>query len=219
MKRATIFLAFFALVYGAKSQEAATRFNVSSDLVSRYVWRGLQLSNSPAIQPTLSYSTNGFTAGAWGSYAFNNIGSECDLFASYTAPFGLSVYFNDYYFPADPAGPGKAGYFDSKGGANHTFELGLSYLYKGFSISGYSYLNYKNDTYFEASYTHDFYAVFIGAGNKNYSTSENFNISNLGLKVFKTVAISEKFSIKPFASFIINPNKEQAYLIAGITLF
>lgn len=40
------------------------------DLVSRFVWRGIDLGDAPAFQPYASVSLAGFEFGAWGSYAF-----------------------------------------------------------------------------------------------------------------------------------------------------
>jgi hypothetical protein len=218
-KRALFCIIAIAFAATANAQETLNSFNVSADLVSRYLWRGQQLSNAPAFQPTLSYTTEGLTLSAWGSYAFNNGGTECDLSATYAFPFGVSIYLTDYYFPSDPAASGYSEYFKSRGGFNHTVELGAGYAYKGFSLSGYYYLNYKNDVYLEASYTYKNLSLFAGAGNENYTVSSNFNVVNVGLKVFKVVSISDKYSIKPFATFAINPNKEQVFLVAGLTFF
>ena len=51
------------------SDKAAT-LNFGADIVSRYIWRGYDFGNSPAIQPNLFFSLRGLNIGAWGSYSF-----------------------------------------------------------------------------------------------------------------------------------------------------
>lgn len=90
-------------------KEGGIHLNIGADLVSRYVWRGYDYGNSPAIQPNLNFSWGGLAFGAWGSYAFSghsvqvndtlmeNLGSfsEIDLYLSYTYRwFTIMVYDN-----------------------------------------------------------------------------------------------------------------------------
>ena len=104
-------------------------WTVGTDLYSSYVWRGTKFGSGPAMQPTLKYSTGGFSIGGWGNYCFSTSeATEADLFATYTVALGKSssLAFNltDYYFPS-----ATALYFD---GTSHFFEpqvsLGLGKL-------------------------------------------------------------------------------------------
>jgi hypothetical protein len=214
MKKLILSFVAVMLFASAFAQEEGGKVNVTADLVSRYVWRGTQFSTAPAIQPGISYSNGGFSGGAWGSYALNNVGTECDLFASYTTGFGLGAVVNSYFFPQDPTTTVPAGYF----GDNHTLEVGLTYGIKGFSLAAYKYLNQGKDFYAEAGYTKDNLTLFVGGGDQLYSTTKKFNIVNIGLKVSKEVALTDKYTIKPFGSFIVNPNQEQVFLVVGLTL-
>ncbi|MBK7629177.1 MAG: hypothetical protein IPJ23_00235 [Ignavibacteriales bacterium] len=45
---------------------------VSADLVSRYIWRGIDVNDAVNIQPNLSLAVGGFSAGFWGSYSLSN---------------------------------------------------------------------------------------------------------------------------------------------------
>ena len=67
-------LFFVLFVNNSFCQEKDTlsnwNYNVSADIVSRYVWRGSDYNNSPAIQPTAEISYKNFAFGAWGSYTF-----------------------------------------------------------------------------------------------------------------------------------------------------
>jgi len=207
----TIVVAMMAIV------AVDAQFKISTDLVSRYVWRGTQFSASPAIQPGLSYSAGGFTAGAWGSYAFDNVGSECDLYASYAFDFGLGIVVTDYFFPADPASEMFGGYFNYDD--LHTFEAGLTFAKNGLSVGVYKYLNQLEDLYIEAAYAfNDNVSLTVGAGDQLYTNNTELNVCNVALKYVKEVSLTDHFKVKPFASFIVNPNREQSFLVVGITL-
>jgi hypothetical protein len=215
MKKLLLSMMAAALFTTAFAQES--NFGISTDIVSRYVFRGTQFSASPVIQPGMAYSTGGLTLGAWGSYAFdNNAVAEADLYASYAFDFGLSLVATDYFFPADPAAS-TGGYFDTD---NHWFELGASYSISKLTLSAYYMLNQENDMYFEAGYAfNDNLSFTLGGGDKMYSyTSDDLNVCNIGLKYKKEVAITETFKVSPYASFIVNPNQEQVFLVVGVTL-
>ena len=68
----------------ATAKSEPSKINVSVDLMSRYIWRGIDYGNAPSIQPTLSLTKGGFEIGSWG--AFNTLGTyhELDPYAKYT---------------------------------------------------------------------------------------------------------------------------------------
>ena len=92
-----------------KEQRAPT-INFGADLMSRFVWRGIDFGNSPAVQPNLSFSWKGLNIGAWGSYAFAKHSievndttivdagtyAETDLYFSYTYQWFTLMVF-DYF--------------------------------------------------------------------------------------------------------------------------
>jgi len=133
----------------------AQEVGVGTDIVSRYVWRGLDFGASPSIQPYLSFTAGGFEIGSWGAYQLgrdgdNAPGDELDLYANYgfdlseTASLGLLV--TDYYFPS-----AKFGDYGDPG--NHTIEAGVSLAISDLSISGYMnlYNDDDNTMYFEVA--------------------------------------------------------------------
>jgi hypothetical protein len=117
------------------------QFGFGADLVSRYIWRGTDYGNSPAIQPNVSFSIAGFKIGAWGSYGFVpyskeindsttiSMGNfvESDLNISYSFK-GFTVMMTDYFFPnsLSPNEDNKYFNYDNKI-TGHTFEASLSY--------------------------------------------------------------------------------------------
>ncbi len=109
----------------AQSESAKKRspIDVSCDLMSRYVWRGMDLGASPSIQPGISYSKAGFTVGAWGAYTTNLVAlQEADLYLSYTYKEKFSLTFTDYFFPDETGSDYK--YFNYKEkSTGHIFEM------------------------------------------------------------------------------------------------
>lgn len=215
---------------------------VGADVVSRYIWRGLNVNDAVNIQPALTLSVSGFSVGFWGSYSLSNdtssntFGQEVDTWLGYTYAFenGMSIgaIVTDYYFPNagikwgnfnnydDPAGPGA-----------HTIETGL--FLKGpnsfpLSLSGYIlvYNNAGNNTYFQMDYPVTVADVplnfFIGAAggsedDPGYYGTETFNVINVGVKATKSVKITENYSLPISVTFLINPRTEISYLVFGLT--
>jgi hypothetical protein len=173
-------------------------FSVGADLVSRYIWRGSDYGNSPAIQPAMAFSVAGFKAGFWGSYGVcqysqrindstvANMGnySEFDMYVSYTLK-GFTLMAYDYFLP-DPSNPNTGNkYFNFKNTTTgHALEVCLSYagpekfpiqLFAGTFVYGADKGKDAGGTY--------------GAGSdNNYSTyfeaAYQFNVKGFGVKPF-----------------------------------
>jgi hypothetical protein len=119
--------------------------NFGADIMSRYIWRGIDFGNSPAIQPNIYLSWRGLNIGAWGSYSFGpyrammndsvsvNMGNytEMDLYVSYSYKWFTLMFF-DFFIPnsldANYTGIQKYQYFnyDYKT-TGHTFEVSLTF--------------------------------------------------------------------------------------------
>lgn len=112
-----------------------------ADLMSRYIWRGIDFGNSPAIQPNLAFSWKGLNIGAWGSYAFAKHSikvndtlvvdagtySETDIYISYTYGSFTLMVFDYFTLNGLDANDGNR-YFDySNATTGHTFEGSLSF--------------------------------------------------------------------------------------------
>jgi len=148
-----ICLVFFSSVISIQAQDEKVRdeietekdngaatINFGADLMSRYVWRGIDYGNSPAIQPNLSFSWKGLNIGAWGSYAFSGhqvhvndstvvdeTYAETALYISYTYKWFTLMVF-DFFVPnaIDPNEGSR--YFDfNNATTGHTFEGSLSF--------------------------------------------------------------------------------------------
>lgn len=218
-----------ALTTAHAQEETKGGFDVSADLVSRYVFRGVDYGNSPAIQPTVEYSYGGFAIGAWGSYALSNSSAgsdafqEADLYASYGFDFGLSLGITDYYYPG-------TSWFELEDEiSSHALEFNLGYETGGFSLAANLALNDSRAgageengvTYFEAGYAFDNFNVFIGGGDGWHVMSGekgDFQIVNIGIGTEKEIKFSDAFSLPMFGSVLVNPNSEQYHIVVGITL-
>ena len=222
MKKVFLFLAIIFAATAAKAQ-----FSVGADLVSRYVFRGVDFGDAPAIQPTIEYAAGNFAIGAWGSYSLSANGStgfasmiEADLYASYSFDFGLSLGLTDYYYPGS-----KWGEFGDEI-SSHALELNLGFETSGLSLAANYMLNNSvngagaedGTLYFEAGYGFKNVDVFVGAGDGWHSDDTEFAVVNVGLGTSKEIKFSETFSLPVFGQVILNPNTEQLHLVVGISL-
>jgi len=213
--------------------EKKSSIDVGADLVSRYVWRGANLSTSPAIQPYIEYSFGGFTLGSWSSYTFaKEPFQEVDLYLSYNASY-FTFTFTDYFFPIDSLFINNDYFNWNKSTTPHALEailsvsdipnLPLSFLI-GVIIYGNDF-DENGDNYY-STYMELDYDFLIGKNNANAFIgvtpfeglySDKFNVVNLGLTVARDVVITDKFILPLVGSFMINPDSENVYFVFGFS--
>jgi hypothetical protein len=200
-------------VYG-QTDNPVSPWTAGADLYSSFVWRGTRQSG-PAVQPEIEFSSGFFTAGAWGSFDFNDY-QEVDLYMSFALNEVISVGIQDYYLPT-------LSYFDySAASGSHTFEINLDYSSEHVWLSGNCVINeageigsYGGDLYFEAGFSFDYFSLFMGAGNGWHTESGGFNACNLGLEVSEEIEITDRFSVPVTGQLIFNPDREQLFLVVG----
>lgn len=224
---------------GVAMGEDKISVSTSVDLYNRYVWRGLDIANTPSMQPSLSAGYDGFELGVWGAYTLSNqssVSDEIDFWLSYSREFGdgnaLTILATDYYFPnAGPKFFNFNNYDDPNPGA-HTVELGLSFsspILKSLTLSAYMnvYNDEGNNTYFQADYPFKVgeteMGLFCGAAggssdNPGYYGTASLNVINLGISARRDIKMSESFSLPLTISLIVNPNSEISYFLAGMSL-
>jgi uncharacterized protein (TIGR02001 family) len=246
MKRKPIITLLFAvalvLAAGQASAECKLEVDGGADLVSRYVWRGADFGDSPALQPWLNFNLGGLDAGFWASYATsNNLWlddpfAEIDAYVSYTYQVPNSVSLTgvvtDYYFPSD--GPDYFNYdnYDNEDGPGaHVVELGFGITGpESLPLSFFGFVNVHNDEgnnmYFELGYATTVKETdlefFIGAtpGSEDtpgYYGTDDLEVINLGVMASKEVKITEHYNLPLFVSYTLNPEDEQAYLLFGMS--
>lgn len=232
----------FISTFAAKAQDNnALNVNVSADLVSTYMWRGLYQTGA-SIQPTLGCSVKGFSFTVWGSTDFDGASSsegkaakEIDLTAAYTfGNSGLSVSIADLWW----AGQGANRYFNFKSHETaHHFEAGLAYTLpvERFPLSLAWYTMFagqdKNEkgeqnysSYMELNYPFRVKMVDLNVtcGIVPYKAPQyytnGFAVTNVALKGTTVIKITDSFSLPIFTQAVWNPRLEDAHLVFGITL-
>ena len=205
------------------------QFATGADIVSSYIWRGIPQEGkggTPNIQPYVSFTTGGLTLGSWASGSFSGNVKEVDLYATYAISSAFSVTLTDYNYNlvSIPA------YFDYSATGGHVFEGTVAYAGPAFSASvntmfaGADKLANGNNafsTYVELGYQINPAAkIFVGGvlnESGTYGTS-GLGLTNVGLKVSKSIVITDKFSLPVYGILGFNPNSSGAFFVAGITL-
>ena len=206
-----------------QAKEPASQWTTGADFYSSYVWRGTRQGSGPAIQPVIEFTTGSFTAGAWGSFDFNDY-QEIDLYLSFALTESVSIGIQDYYLPG-------LSYFDySAASGSHAYEVNLIYSGEQVSLEADYVINEAGgigscggDLYFEAGFSFDYFTVFMGAGNgwHTYDPVDDegaFNVCNIGLEVSRDIIITDRFSIPVTGQLIFNPDSETMFLVVGFTL-
>jgi hypothetical protein len=231
----TLFVPFFLLLFVGTClapPAQAQSVDLGADVMSRYVWRGTDFGNAAAIQPSLSFSSGGFTVGAWGSFDISPVNgsavNENDLYASYafeTSAGTFSVSVTDFYF----SNPGNE-FFDYGDPGAHVIEPGLSYsgpVSLSASINAYG-RNGENEVWLEASVPFSVQDVDLSlalGGTPNdgaayYGTDADTDaaITKFSLTASRSLKLTDSFSLPVMASYYLNPYTERSYFIFGISL-
>lgn len=225
-------ISFILFVLLATNIDSFSQVKIGADVYSRYIWRGVDFGNAPAIQPSLTFITGSFSIGAWGSYAFPTTGttySENDLWVAYSFSSEnsgtFSILFTDYYIPSSGI---QFGFYKPKtgGSASHTIEGGLIYAGpESVPISFVFYTNLSNDpensSYIQVGYpiavsdaTVTFTAGFVPSRSVYYLT-DKYGFINFSITAAKSIAITDKFSVPINVSYIANPALDKTYLVFG----
>jgi len=209
---------------------------LSGDIVNSYVWRGFKQTGA-SVQPSLSFSAQGFTLGAWASTSLSSDGhKEVDFYTSYEAA-GFGITLTDYWWD----GEGTYRYFSSPedGNFGHMLEAGLSYtLTESFPLTlswntfffgkGNKKANGDNSfsTYIELSYPFSVKDVdlSVSAGFIPWESAvygpeiDGFKFTSIQVGASKEIKITDSFSIPLFANIIANPAVEDIHFALGITI-
>ena len=202
----------------AQDEAPKSSFQVGADVYTNYIWRGTKLGTGPALQPSVKFVTGGLTLGVWGSFDANGY-METDPYISYSFPFGLSLGMTDYYLP------GLQFFEVSDTAGSHAFELNAGFTKGGLSLSANYILNEAGgisstggDMYFQAGYTFKIFSIFLGAGDGWHTSDGDFAVCNIGIGATKEIKITDTFSIPVNGQVILNPEKEQLYVVVGFSL-
>lgn len=216
----------------AHAQDAPS-VTIATDVVSQYVWRGLNIG-SVSLQPSLDLQAYGLQLTAWGNIGLSEPQDtkELDLTLAYTTG-GLTVSLTDYWFNEGQDPENRYFKYDSHG-TNHLFEASVGYDFGPASLQWYTNIA-GNDTrtkkghrayssYVEAAVPFTFATVdwtaTVGAvpfATEFYETT-GFAVTDLTLRADKELRITDTFAIPLFAQITANPHSQKAYLLVGFTL-
>lgn len=201
----------------AQDEEENSNFSVGADIYTNYVWRGSKLGTGPSFQPSVKFVTGGLTLGVWGAFDASGY-TEADPYISYSFPFGLSLGLTDYYSPSLEL------FETSDTAGSHALELNAGFTAGGLSLSANYIVNEAGgiasaggDMYFQAGYAFKHFNIFVGAGDGWHTSDGDFNLCNLGIGTTKEIKITDSFSIPVNGQVILNPEKEQLFVVVGFS--
>lgn len=238
-------LTAFVFIPGLINAQIETSFDAGADIMSRYIWRGLNLGgSSPSIQPSLEFSAGNFTIGTWGAFSFSDgrTMQETDLYLSYNIKEMFTITLTDYFFPDEMAGNNNYFEFDQDS-TGHLLEAMISFdgtekipfsLMAAMNFWGADARKANGDkqfsTYIELGYNGKCkevdYKIFAGLTPTSPDEDkeetgfygEKAGLINLGVTLSKEIQITDKFSLPVSSSFIVNPMTENVFLVFGISL-
>jgi hypothetical protein len=200
-----------------QDENSSSKFSVAVDLYSNYIWRGTKYGQGPSVQPSVKFVTGGLTVGVWGSFDASGY-AETDPYISYTLPIGLSLGLTDYYYP------GLKVFEISDTAGSHALEINAGFAKGGLSLNANYIVNQAGgaasaggDMYFQAGYTFTNFNVFLGAGDGWHTSDGKFALCNVGIGTTKTIKLSETFSIPVSGQVILNPEREQLFVVVGFS--
>lgn len=245
MKKFTILLLLFCIYISAESQELSLGVDLFNRYIWRGIdLGGKSPSIQPYASVRFGNETHALTLGTWG--AFSTAGTsneEVDLYLTYSYKDMVNVMVTDYFFPGLNQGA-KDKYFEwNSDSTGHVLEASASFAgTEDFPFTALFAMNmYGNDAckvngdlfmskYFEIGYKRKIrdidLNVFAGAaidnpdtdaGETGYYLNEKAGIINLGVKIAKTVAITEKFSVPMQCSLSTNPDLGKIYIALGVS--
>lgn len=229
----------------AQEEESSSPFDAGLDIYSSYIWRGAKFGSGAAFQPWVEAGFGNLAIGAWGSVntgglSFDDLGDpvvgealEMDLYVGYSFDFGLSVTVTDYYFGGDW----------TEFNTMHSIEPSIAYEIGDFSIMG-AYmllagadeipatatdpavpgvsLGEEGDMYFEAAYAFSNASIAIGAGDGQYTKTDDdpeggFNVCNVTFGASKEIAITDKFALPLSGAVTLNPATGGFFIAVGVS--
>jgi len=192
-----------------------------------------------------SDSKHALTVGAWGAYTFSATSNqEADLYLIYTYNSVLSLTVTDYFFPGLYDSGERSHYFNyDKDSTSHVFEGAISFngtdkipftLLFAMNVYGNDARKANGDLfmskYVELGYKANVKGVdfnaFIGAtldnpdtdkGELGFYGNSSAGVINLGVKVSKSIKISDSFKLPVQASVITNPEAENIFFVFGMS--
>ncbi len=224
MKFILLLSAVSILAYPVKAQE----YELSMDLLNRYVWRGIELASAASVQPGLGVSIGDFSVGSWASYALSpqTAGSdEHDFWASYAVDrFSFTV--TDYYYPHSA----NNDFFDfeDNGLGAHVLEAALGFdggddFPLTFLLAANFYNDQDNSLYLELGWKTSSGMGLVAGFAKGESawyglTGSGVQAINVGVSYTRELKFNDEFKVPLSGQVIVNPALKMSYFVVGLSL-
>jgi len=236
-----LYLMLFLNLYAQENTKKINAF-LGAEIVSRDIWRGIELKDVPAtpqLQPYIHISydltpSNSFVIGSWASYSLDGNFIENDIFLKYlhnTKSYGsFSAILIDYYYPYLDL---PFNNFKNNGNGAHTIDFVLEYegpdnIPISFSIANllYNDVPENHSLYLELGYLFSInninakvhFGTAKGRSQWHSISTNKFEIVNIGLTVNKELKVTESFSLPLTASYILNWYEKRTYLILKLSI-
>jgi hypothetical protein len=236
MKKILLIFIIIFIVGNVWAEKPDSCFYAQVDLANRWIWRGVSYSESPVIQPTIGWKNRKLSASVFGSYAFEPKSySEVDFTIEFQLMKKLKLGLTDYFGFTDSLGA-KHNFFNlNRKTTMHMLDLyGIYYPSRRVPLSIlYSFwfwgadrephtLKQNFSSYSEVKYEKAYgqYKASVFAGitlGKGFYASHPA-IVNLGVGLSKSLSINKSFSIPTKIEFILNPEEQNVYVNAIISI-
>lgn len=219
--------------WGAKLKES--NFHLGLDIQTKYIWRGMEMMTTdaaPVMFPSINYQWGGLFVYAMGGYSFNGKYAEVDIGASYTWN-GLTVGFNDYYYPTVDGA--EDSYFKGGKHTGHWLEACVTYApekvpvwltVSNFFYGADKYQDANNEekqaysTYFELGTYYDFSksnrisaCVGMTPTRSCYNGyDKKFSVCNVDVKYTYNVNFKNGWTLPLSVEYIYNPVYDKSHI-------
>lgn len=224
----------------AFTAQAQDKFTVSgkADLVSNYVWRGIDQGSGFSVQPQLGLSYKGVFLTAWGSQSLTRgDAQEFDLTLGYTWR-GLTVQVADLWWGglSQPYGYYKHGPKNNPLDGGHHFEGTVSYRISDkvpLTLSWNTWFagadvrrangNRCFSTYINAAYDVALPAAITLTPSVGFTPWRGYYhdkaaVTDISLKAARDMAWNDKFPLPLSVQVVVSPPRDHVYLVAGVSV-
>ncbi|MEI6141706.1 MAG: hypothetical protein WCP85_20710 [Mariniphaga sp.] len=235
------FLLFLSIGFSLIAQEPESKFsaNASFKLVSKYMFRGVEMTKDPNIVGEASIGYKGWTLGMWATTNYSGTFYEPDIYISYAPKnFVFTLYDFDMgqgndYFNFNNKNTTHLDEFSVKYTVSEKIPLsftvgttiwGADKKVDHYDSTGQAVLKDKNNfsTYVEAVYPFVLKEITVTptiglVTSESYTYgSKGFSLINVGVTFEKRIRVSDKLSIPVGYSFIYNQSQKRAYSVMSI---
>jgi hypothetical protein len=222
-------LAFLCFCFSFISYSQVRISSTEILLQSRHVWRGSQLGNAIAIEPSITFAYHRFSINVWAALTPNNSYSEVDMIPSYSCRF-FKLSLLNYYNPVQ----GEVNQYLNfrEGKSRHSLELaldnysvdtkGLKWMAGTFLAGDRNKITGKSlySTYLEFRYPFAICKIdvepFAGITPFRGYYADQFAVINTGLGLSKELDLNLPFKIPLSLTFTSNPYSRKSFVIVGM---